>query len=65
MSLFNFKPKTTNVRLEGCLDETRDYIQHCKHGIRTDAHCSKCIKEKSETSEPENDSFNLSIFKNV
>lgn len=40
--------KKGKVRLEGCLDTSKDHIQHCSHGIRTDWICSQCEKTKSE-----------------
>lgn len=58
--------KKGKVKLQGCLDTSKDYIQHCKHGIRTDWICSQCNAEKpTEPEEQKRDPFGSSSFKNI
>lgn len=63
------KEKKGKVKLEGCLDTSKDYIQHCKHGIRTDWICSKCdaenSSERTDEKEETRDPFSSSSFKNI
>lgn len=63
--MFNFKKekKEVKIKLEGCLDETKDVIL-CKHGFG--GHCWFCSTGNEPIQEEEEkDSFVTQSFKNL
>ena len=58
----NQKKKETTVKLEGCLDESKDVVV-CKHGFG--GTCWHCIKNTEPIEEEKTDPFTSNTFKNA